>query len=127
MFFPEKKNLEYDFFQPTAGIYLTKFEAVCIDRKSSSLLFSYGGRKNYGGVCSAETELKRNCNNNTNLVVNVKSDQKEGRREDEKQKVNYIHILDTIYACKNLVFGKQLYISNNKSAILLDFMAYIHF
>ena len=79
MFFPEKKNLEYDFFQPTAGIYLTKFEAVCIDRKSSSLLFSYGGRKNYGGVCSAETELKRNCNNNTNLVVNVKSDQKEGR------------------------------------------------
>ena len=98
---------------------------MCIDRKSSSLLFSYGGRKNYGGVCSAETELKRNCNNNTNLVVNVKSDQKEGRREDEKQKVNYIHILDTISACKNLVFGKQLYISNNKSAILLDFMAYI--
>ena len=82
MFLPE------NFFQPTSGIYLTKFEAVCIDRKSSSLLFSYGGRKNYGG---AETELKRNCNNNTNLVVNVKSDQKEGRREDEKQKVNYIH------------------------------------
>ena len=124
MIFPEKNPLSTIFFQPTAGIYLTKFEAVCIDRKSSSLLFSYGGRKNYGG---AETELKRNCNNNTNLVVNVKSDQKEGRREDEKQKVNYIHILDTIYACKNLVFGKQLYISNNKSAILLDFMAYIHF
>ena len=88
MFFPEKQILSTIFFPPTAGIYLTKFEAVCIDRKSSSLLFSYGGRKNYG---CAETELKRNCNNNTNLVVNVKSDQKEGRREDEKQKVNYIH------------------------------------
>ena len=46
--------------------------------------------------------------------MNVKSDQKEGRREDEKQKVNYIHILDTISASKNLVFGKQLYLSNNK-------------
>ena len=79
MFSPEK--IESDFFP--RSIYLTEFEAMCIDRKSSSLLFSYGGRKNYGGVCSAETELKRNCNNNTNLVVNVKSDQKEGRREDE--------------------------------------------
>ena len=124
MFFPEKKTLSTIFFSPQLA-YIWRNLKRCVLIGNPAHYYSVTGVVKIMAVCAVQKLNWKEIVTITPIWLWMWKVTK--KKEDEKQKVNYIHILDTISACKNLVFGKQLNISNNKSAILLDFMAYIHF